>query len=112
MVCPTIWGKMTLARLHVRRTFFSPFWFMASILFNSLGSMNGPFFSDLDITTSTTGSSYCGGAQYTGQISCCGGSCNPGSASPTGFSDRADRSAGGLHHHHEDGREATSPNRG
>src|SRR5512139_3877826 len=54
MVCPTIWGKMTLARLHVRRTFFSPFWFIASILFNSLGSMNGPFFSDLDITTSYT----------------------------------------------------------
>src|SRR5512139_3415415 len=54
MVCPTIWGKMTLARLHVRSTFFSPFWFIASILFNSLGSMNGPFFSDLDITTSYT----------------------------------------------------------
>src|SRR5512133_1722745 len=54
MVCPTIWGKMTLARLHVRRTFFSPFWFIASILFNSLGSMNGPFFNDLDITTSYT----------------------------------------------------------
>src|SRR5512141_1779614 len=49
MVCPTIWGKITLARLHVRSTFFSPFWFIASILFKSLGSINGPFFNDLDI---------------------------------------------------------------
>src|SRR5215216_2671293 len=50
MVCPTIWGKITLARLHVRSTFFSPFWFIASILFKSLGSINGPFFNDRDIS--------------------------------------------------------------
>lgn len=50
MVCPTIWGKITLARLHVRKTFFSPFWFIASILFNNLGSMKGPFFNDRDIS--------------------------------------------------------------
>src|SRR5215211_1700387 len=50
IVCPTIWGKITLARLHVRSTFFSPFWFIASILFKSLGSMNGPFFNDRDIS--------------------------------------------------------------
>src|SRR5689334_7825275 len=50
MVCPTIWGKITLARLQVRNTFFSPFWFIASILFRSLGSINGPFFNDLDIS--------------------------------------------------------------
>src|SRR5215212_7997796 len=50
MVCPTIWGKITLARLHVRNTFFSPFWFIVSILFKSLGSINGPFFNDLDIS--------------------------------------------------------------
>src|SRR5512146_391199 len=50
MVCPTIWGKITLARLQVRMTFFSPFWFIASILCKSLGSMNGPFFNDLDIS--------------------------------------------------------------
>src|SRR5215216_1236531 len=49
MVCPTICGKITLARLHVRNTFFSPFWFIASIRFKSLGSMNGPFFNDRDI---------------------------------------------------------------
>src|SRR5512140_2512069 len=50
MVCPTIWGKITLARLHVRNTFFSPFWFIASILCKSLGSIYGPFFNDLDIS--------------------------------------------------------------
>src|SRR5215208_1761008 len=50
MVCPTICGKITLARLHVRNTFFSPFWFIASILFKSFGSINGPFFNDLDIS--------------------------------------------------------------
>src|SRR5215204_3538600 len=50
MVCPTIWGKITLARLQVRKTFFSPFWFIASTLFKSLGSIKGPFFNDLDIS--------------------------------------------------------------
>jgi len=49
MVCPTICGKITLARLQVRKTFFSPFWFMASIRFNSLGSTKGPFFNDRDM---------------------------------------------------------------
>ena len=51
--CVTICGKITLARLHVRSTFFSLFWFIASIRFNSLGSTKGPFFNDRDILTST-----------------------------------------------------------
>lgn len=51
MVWPTICGKMVLARLQVRTTFFSFRVFMASIFFKSLGSMNGPFFSDRDISS-------------------------------------------------------------
>src|SRR3990172_1931584 len=49
MVCPTICGKMVLARLQVRMTFLSPFWFIASIFLSSFGWTNGPFFSDRDI---------------------------------------------------------------
>jgi len=52
MVCPTICGKMVLSRLQVRMTFFSPWAFIASILFKSLGATNGPFLSDLDIVSS------------------------------------------------------------
>src|SRR3990172_3139954 len=49
MVCPTICGKMVLARLQVRMTFLSPRWFIASIFFSSLGSTNGPFLSERDM---------------------------------------------------------------
>src|SRR3990172_6507202 len=49
MVCPTIWGKIMLARLQVRMTFFSPRSFIASILFSNFRSTNGPFFKDRPI---------------------------------------------------------------
>jgi hypothetical protein len=40
---------MVEARDHVLMTFFSPFWFIASMRFNSFASTNGPFFSDRDM---------------------------------------------------------------
>src|SRR5581483_4407057 len=49
MVWPTICGKMVAARLQVLITRFSLRAFIASIFFSSLGSMNGPFFSERDI---------------------------------------------------------------
>src|SRR3989304_6326361 len=52
MVWPTIWGKVVLARLHVRMTFFSPLWFSASTFLISLGCTYGPFFNDLPICRS------------------------------------------------------------
>src|SRR5262249_10112991 len=55
IVWPTICGKMVLARLQVRMTFLSPRWFIASTFFSSLGSTNGPFFNDLDISTPSVG---------------------------------------------------------
>src|SRR5215216_6159199 len=105
MVCPTICGKITLARLHVRNTFFSPFWFIASIRFKSLGSINGPFFNDLDISylLSISGSSCYDDAQYTGRFSCYDGSCNPEWACPMGFLVLAVQSVDDLHHHRGDG---------
>ena len=45
-------SESVLARLHVRTTFFSPRWFMASTFFNSFGSTKGPFFNDLDMLPS------------------------------------------------------------
>src|SRR5258706_279234 len=38
------------ARLQVRITFFSFFWFIASIRLSNFGSMNGPFFNERDIS--------------------------------------------------------------
>src|SRR5687767_11787020 len=117
MVCPTIWGKMTLARLQVRMTFFSERWFIISIFFSSFGAMKGPFFKDLDIVWylylfAPNGFSCFGGGQCICPSACSCESCNPGSVYPMASADRACRSAGGLRHHHVDGPGGTSQNRG
>src|SRR3990172_23840 len=49
MVCPTICGKIWLARLQVRTTCFSLRSFIISIFFNNFGSTKGPFFSERPI---------------------------------------------------------------
>jgi hypothetical protein len=49
IVCPTIWGKIVLARLHVRITTFLLSAFSFSTFLSNLGLINGPFFNERDI---------------------------------------------------------------
>ena len=55
IVCPTISGMTVDRRDQVLMTFLSPPRFMTSIFSRSGTSTNGPFFSDLDMTTSVSG---------------------------------------------------------